>query len=304
MGASSSASLGAGERIKRLRGRFGLTQVQFAELMGVSFASVNRWENGQSNPSALAWQRIFAAEEHGLAALSPIVRMPKSDGPRPGSESALPIDFASDSEVVRTVAEAERLSHGYIFNPAFATEISLIDPLPHQRIAVYEHMLPQPRLRFLLADDAGAGKTIMAGPVHPRDASAPPDPPSPHRSARRPGRQLGERAAQAVRPALQHRRRRRRPGRATRSPGPTATWSSSASTRWPASGCLPGFRNRASSPTTSRSSTRPTSCRRRPPARLHDPQDRPLPGRRSARRRPHRRPASIAWHGLATTCCC
>ena len=163
MGASSSASLGAGERIKRLRGRFGLTQVQFAELMGVSFASVNRWENGQSNPSALAWQRIFAAEEHGLAALSPIVRMPKSDGPRPGSESALPIDFGADSEVVRTVAEAHRLSHGYIFNPAFATEISRIDALPHQRIAVYQHMLAQPRLRFLLADDAGAGKTIMSG---------------------------------------------------------------------------------------------------------------------------------------------
>src|SRR5439155_5123516 len=43
------------------------------------------------------------------------------------------------------------------------TEISLVDPLPHQRIAIYRHMLGQPRLRFLLADDAGAGKTIMAG---------------------------------------------------------------------------------------------------------------------------------------------
>ena len=45
----------------------------------------------------------------------------------------------------------------------FATETSRIEPLPHQRIAVDEHMLTQPRLRFLLADDAGAGKTIMAG---------------------------------------------------------------------------------------------------------------------------------------------
>ena len=52
-----------------------------------------------------------------------------------------------------------------MFNPAFATEVSQIDPLPHQRIAVYEHMLKQFPLRFLLADDAGAGKTIMSGLV-------------------------------------------------------------------------------------------------------------------------------------------
>lgn len=78
-------------------------------------------------------------------------------GPVPG------IDFTAPAVVVRAVVEAKRLSYGYLFNPAFATETSLIDPLPHQRIAVYEHMLPHPRLPFLLADDAGAGKIIMTG---------------------------------------------------------------------------------------------------------------------------------------------
>lgn len=76
---------------------------------------------------------------------------------------AVPLDFSADPEVVRVVAEGERLGYAYQFNPAFATEISRIDPLPHQRIAVYDHMLQQPRLRFLLADEPGGGKTIMAG---------------------------------------------------------------------------------------------------------------------------------------------
>ncbi len=71
--------------------------------------------------------------------------------------------FRGESQVVRWVAESHRLAHAYLFNSAFATETSLIDPLPHQLIAVYDHFLRQPRLRFLLADDAGAGKTIMAG---------------------------------------------------------------------------------------------------------------------------------------------
>ena len=65
--------------------------------------------------------------------------------------------------MVTAVAEAMRLSYGHLANPAFATEVSLIDPLPHQRIAVYERMLNLSPLRFLLADDAGAGKTIMTG---------------------------------------------------------------------------------------------------------------------------------------------
>ena len=75
----------------------------------------------------------------------------------------VPNAFRADANLVRLVAEAHRLQHAYLFNPIFATETSLIDPLPHQFIAVYEHLLKHIPLRFLLADDAGAGKTIMTG---------------------------------------------------------------------------------------------------------------------------------------------
>ena len=73
------------------------------------------------------------------------------------------MDFGAGASAVAAVAEAHRLAYGHLVNPAFAAETSLIDPLPHQRIAVYEQMLRQAPLRFLLADDAGAGKTIMTG---------------------------------------------------------------------------------------------------------------------------------------------
>ena len=51
----------------------------------------------------------------------------------------------------------------HAFDPQFAVSLSQVDPLPHQLDAVYKHMLLLPRIRFLLADDPGAGKTIMAG---------------------------------------------------------------------------------------------------------------------------------------------
>jgi len=82
---------------------------------------------------------------------------------QPQEEGDIPIDFTADPSIVKSLIEGERLSFGHQSNPAFAVEVSAIDPLPHQRIAVYDRMLKQDRLRFLLADDAGAGKTIMAG---------------------------------------------------------------------------------------------------------------------------------------------
>ena len=143
-------------RVRSVRERLGLTQAQLAARIGVSFATVNRWENGQNRPGRLAWRQILDLE----AALAPGGgEAAPAAGPTPGPE----LDFTARPAVVSAVAEATRLSYGHLFNPAFATEVSLIDPLPHQRIAVYERMLGLSPLRFLLADDAGAGKTIMTG---------------------------------------------------------------------------------------------------------------------------------------------
>jgi SNF2 family DNA or RNA helicase len=60
-------------------------------------------------------------------------------------------------------AEAERIHSAYQFDPLFAVNCSIVDPLPHQVEAVYKFLLPMPKIRFLLADDTGAGKTIMTG---------------------------------------------------------------------------------------------------------------------------------------------
>src|SRR5580704_8506061 len=63
----------------------------------------------------------------------------------------------------RLVSEAHRIHLAHLFDPVLAVHTSVVDPLPHQITAVYEAMLPRQPLRFLLADDPGAGKTIMAG---------------------------------------------------------------------------------------------------------------------------------------------
>lgn len=71
--------------------------------------------------------------------------------------------FDADGATFRLASEAHRVRLGYLFDPHLAVSTSLVDPLPHQITAVYEEMLPRQPLRFLLADDPGAGKTIMAG---------------------------------------------------------------------------------------------------------------------------------------------
>lgn len=71
--------------------------------------------------------------------------------------------FDADPYLFRMVSEALRVRLAYLFDPYLAVHTSNIDPFPHQIDAVYGRMLPRQPLRFLLADDPGAGKTIMAG---------------------------------------------------------------------------------------------------------------------------------------------
>ena len=74
-----------------------------------------------------------------------------------------PWSFDGDGHQFRLVSEAHRIRLAHLFDPVLAVHTSVVEPLPHQITAVYESMLPRQPLRFLLADDPGAGKTIMAG---------------------------------------------------------------------------------------------------------------------------------------------
>jgi superfamily II DNA or RNA helicase len=71
--------------------------------------------------------------------------------------------FDGDAALFRLGIEAHRLGLAYEYDPYFSLSIARVDPLPHQLEAVYDYFLKMPRIRFLLADDPGAGKTIMAG---------------------------------------------------------------------------------------------------------------------------------------------
>src|SRR5205807_2240038 len=83
---------------------------------------------------------------------------PAEDGA--GTSAGIP---PADAEQIRLLIESARIRLAYSYDRQFAVSLSGIRTLPHQIEAVYMKMLPQPRLRFLLADDPGAGKTIMAG---------------------------------------------------------------------------------------------------------------------------------------------
>ncbi len=65
-------------------------------------------------------------------------------------------NFTGDPKKFSLFAEAERINSAYQFDPLFAVNCSIVDPLPHQVEAVYKYLLPLPKIRFLLADDTGA----------------------------------------------------------------------------------------------------------------------------------------------------
>ncbi|MCA9929046.1 MAG: DUF3883 domain-containing protein [Anaerolineales bacterium] len=111
---------------------------------------------------------------HGTAAVE--ITYKRSDG-RTGNqllyrtdESKLEIStktqkwaFHADGHAFRLAAEAFRIHLAHLFDPVLAVHTSIVEPLPHQITAVYAEMLTRQPLRYLLADDPGAGKTIMAG---------------------------------------------------------------------------------------------------------------------------------------------
>jgi superfamily II DNA or RNA helicase len=95
----------------------------------------------------VAERLLYRGEEAGLEAL----------------EAGRAYGFDADGSLVRLASEAYRIRLAHLFDPYLAVSASQIEALPHQVTAVYGEMLPRQPLRFLLADDPGAGKTIMAG---------------------------------------------------------------------------------------------------------------------------------------------
>ncbi|MBT9164893.1 MAG: RNA polymerase-associated protein RapA [candidate division WS2 bacterium] len=73
------------------------------------------------------------------------------------------LDFSSPGEEAFLALESKRYKLASLYDPLLAMSVSRIDPLPFQIEAVYGYILKLPRIRFLIADDPGAGKTIMAG---------------------------------------------------------------------------------------------------------------------------------------------
>jgi SNF2 family DNA or RNA helicase len=111
----------------------------FGSMVSVSYTGVNTNVSSNKVISREAFQNLEVLTERGV------------------------FNFTGDPRKFLLFAEAERIHSAYQFDPLFAVNCSIVDPLPHQVEAVYKFLLPLPKIRFLLADDTGAGKTIMTG---------------------------------------------------------------------------------------------------------------------------------------------
>jgi superfamily II DNA or RNA helicase len=136
-------------QVDQLKANRIITGPLFAEAVEIVFAS-SMGESvhvfGKGLTTGQAYDRMLSPEQIAMLEVSP---------------DAIPYD--GDAKKFRLGVEALRLGLAYEYDPYFALSIARVDPLPHQLEAVYDYFLPQPRIRFLLADDPGAGKTIMAG---------------------------------------------------------------------------------------------------------------------------------------------
>src|SRR5687768_12551118 len=125
--------------IKMIRLELGMSQQAFAAALGVSFGTVNRWENGKARPQRDRIERMKTLQAQAIGTTTSLNATKGID-----SVKSVPtrIDFEGDAEAVKLVVDAHRLQNGHLFNKAFGLELSRVVPLPHQRIAVYEQLVP------------------------------------------------------------------------------------------------------------------------------------------------------------------
>ena len=119
-----------------------VVRILAVEPMGESCSVVYRTPDGQ-----LGDRMVFRTDEASLSL----------------AEAERPWAFTASGDDFKLGLEAYRISLAHLFDPMMAVHASDVEPLPHQLTAVYESMLPMQPLRFVLADDPGAGKTVMAG---------------------------------------------------------------------------------------------------------------------------------------------
>lgn len=120
-----------------------VARIVSADLMGENALSVVY----KTNDGRLGERVLFRTDEANLSL----------------AEAGRPWAFDANGDDFKLVAEAWRINLAHLFDPMMAVHTSNVEPLPHQITAVYESMLPRQPLRYVLADDPGAGKTIMAG---------------------------------------------------------------------------------------------------------------------------------------------